>query len=492
MQEVIPVFQSKNRHKSLVKGQIASPFFELNDKQKEARALIVDNPDAECFLFLGGARSGKTFSSVYFCVQRSRMFPRSRHLICRLRFNHAKASIWMDTLPKVLRLLGLRPKKDYHLNRTDFVVYFNNGSELWVDGLDNAERVEKMLGREYNTIYFNEISQISYDSVTTMISRLALKSYSEEWGECRNYYICDCNPSTKRHWSYQLWFLQRDPETKDPLPQDQLHKYKKLKMNPQDNLMNLSTGYIDKLKSLPERKRKRFLDGDYSDVEGAIFNNWAVIPFVPEEVKRQGMCRLGLDFGFTADCAAAVRIWYIKRKVDRSKLYIEELVYEKGLTNKMLMRAVHKALLHLDKEASYRQYAKDGGELTFQEWDLEGLFTASEETTKGLCDGASPKDVYELQEIVAQEQWPYQIVGVKNKTEILTGIDWLEDLDIYIVEESENVIEEFEGYEWKKDEEGQATPVPIDKNNHAIDAIRYACHDWIGQGNVQIVPLGAY
>jgi phage terminase large subunit len=46
--------------------------------------------------------------------------------------------------------------------------------------------------------------------------------------------------------------------------------------------------------------------------------------------------------------------------------------------------------------------------------------------------------------------------------------------DIYITQSSENIIKEFQSYVWKKDRNKQKTNEPIDKLNHAIDAIRYA------------------
>lgn len=50
-----------------------------------------------------------------------------------------------------------------------------NGSQSWITGLDDKERVENILGQQYATPYFNESSQIPYASVGTAISRSAQK-----------------------------------------------------------------------------------------------------------------------------------------------------------------------------------------------------------------------------------------------------------------------------------------------------------------------------
>ncbi|GAF94168.1 unnamed protein product, partial [marine sediment metagenome] len=153
-------------------------------KQYELFALMA-NPENRHIMAYGGARSGKTFALVYAIVDRAHKHPGSRHLIARLRFNHAKASIWLDTLPKVLQSYQLK----HTTNETDHYIKFTNGSEIWVDGLDDKDRVDKILGREYCTIFFNEISQMPYDTVTTVRTRL-----SQKVGDCipKGYY--DLNP----------------------------------------------------------------------------------------------------------------------------------------------------------------------------------------------------------------------------------------------------------------------------------------------------------
>ncbi|MDR0388373.1 MAG: terminase, partial [Treponema sp.] len=47
------------------------------------------------------------------------------------------------------------------------MVTLYNGSEIWIGGLGDREQADKILGHGYNTIYFNEISQLSYAAVTT-------------------------------------------------------------------------------------------------------------------------------------------------------------------------------------------------------------------------------------------------------------------------------------------------------------------------------------
>ena len=132
--------------------------FKLTDKQIAANALLAS--DAQDILLEGGSRSGKTFIALRAIATRALAVPNSRHAIFRLRFNHIKASIIYDTLPKMMDLCFPGVAEHCRLDKTDWFYRFPNGSEIWFGGLDDKDRTEKVLGQEYATMLFNEISQI--------------------------------------------------------------------------------------------------------------------------------------------------------------------------------------------------------------------------------------------------------------------------------------------------------------------------------------------
>src|SRR5579875_2970155 len=177
----------------------------LTPRQREANRLLAST--ASHIMLRGGSRSGKTFILLRAIVQRALNAPGSRHAVFRLRFNHAKTSVWSDTLPKVLKLCF--PKIRARFDKTDFYVELPGGSQIWIGGLDDKERVEKILGAEYATLYFNESSQIPWASIETAMSRLAQKveltpEIAKATGKThlslKAYF--DCNPPSKLHWSY--------------------------------------------------------------------------------------------------------------------------------------------------------------------------------------------------------------------------------------------------------------------------------------------------
>ena len=241
----------------------------LTARQIEAQRVMAG--PASHVLAYGGSRSGKTRLIVRALVIRALKAPRSRHAILRFRFNHVKASIGQDTLPAVMAQEF--PDVSLRLNREDWIGYLPNGSELWLGGLDDKDRTEKILGLEFATVFLNEVSQIPWGSREMAVTRLAQRVIEEVDGQKRQqrlrmYY--DCNPPSKAHWSYRLFIEKRDPETKRALPNPE--DYAAVQINPGDNSENLPREYLASLASLTARAQRRFLLGEFGDATpGALF-----------------------------------------------------------------------------------------------------------------------------------------------------------------------------------------------------------------------------
>ena len=235
----------------------------LTERQLEAQVILA-GPATHCMLF-GGSRSGKTFLLTRNICMRALKAPKSRHAILRFRFNAVKASIVMDTFPKVMSLAF--PGVNYTMNKTDWFAEFDNGSQVWFGGLDDKERAEKILGMEFATIYLNETSQIPKASRDIAVTRLAQQVdqviKGVELKALKPRMLYDCNPPSKAHWTYKLFVEKRDPETKKTIPHPEDFAY--FQINPFDNADNVSAGYLETLKGLSTRLQKRFLRGEFAD-----------------------------------------------------------------------------------------------------------------------------------------------------------------------------------------------------------------------------------
>ncbi|MFA5187081.1 MAG: phage terminase large subunit [Patescibacteria group bacterium] len=398
----------------------------LTARQLEALALLRAR---DMVMLYGGSRSGKTFLLVCMILLRAAKYPGSRHLIARLRYAHARASIWLDTLPAAVKFLGIESIVQWHESDHYLTIRHAGGieSEIWVDGLDDRDRVDKILGREYLTIYLNEGSQIAWSTVTTVLTRLAQKIKG-----CKPKFFCDENPPSKFHWSNRIFLQGVDPTTGEPIDRA---RYGAMQVNPEHNAANLPDGYItDILDKLPPDKRRRFLLGEFGDAEGVIFKNWDIIDEVPEEVRAHSRKSFGLDLGFSVDPAAAVALW-----LNGDDLWVDELLYSSGLTNPDLARAL-------------------------KETGILGPY---------VCDSSEPKSIRELHNdgIIIK-------AAAKGPDSVRHGIDWIMSKRLHVTRRSVSLQAELENYCWRENREGKPMPEPIDDWNHAIDAIRYGCEPW--------------
>jgi predicted phage terminase large subunit-like protein len=235
----------------------------MNPGQRRAMPMLV-GPATHQMLY-GGSRSGKTLLHCRNIAQRAIKAPKSRHAVLRYRFNACKESVALDTFPKMMGLCY--PGVDYEVNKSDWFARLSNDSEVWFGGLDDKDRVEKILGKEYATILLNEASQISYSSRNTALTRLAQRVMMTLDGKepvpLKLRMLYDCNPPPKSHWTYKLFHDHVDPDTKQKLinPGD----YDWAQINPEENVANQGEGYLDTLRSMSARMQKRFLRGEFAD-----------------------------------------------------------------------------------------------------------------------------------------------------------------------------------------------------------------------------------
>ena len=248
--------------------------FDKNPKQEPALQTMLTHKYS---ILYGGSRSGKTFIIIFFVLFRA-LKRKSRHAILRFRLSHLEQSIIHDTFPKVAELMGVK----YKINQNKYYIELPNGSEIWYGGLDDKERVDKILGNEYNTIFLNEASQISYHAYMTVLTRLSqrvLKTdkdgnplLDENGNEMtvENRLIIDENPPSKAHWTYKLFFDHIEP--KENILIKSPEKYGVIQMNPTDNVSYMGNDYLETLDNMPKEYRVRFRDGEFGDVElGTLF-----------------------------------------------------------------------------------------------------------------------------------------------------------------------------------------------------------------------------
>ena len=169
--------------------------------------------------------------------------------------------------------------------------------------------------------------------------------------------------------------------------------------------------------------------GLIGNLSGTIFENWELIDRLNySEIKFIGM---GLDWGYTADPTALIAVYQ-----KRDELFLHELIYTNGLTN----TDIANKLRELNINRSYEI----------------------------IADSAEPKSIEEIY------RYGFNIrPATKGADSVNNGIDILQRYKIYVTKESTNLIKELRNYVWQTDKNGKKINAPIDKYNHAIDAVRY-------------------
>ena len=404
-----------------------SVVFKPTDIQRKALALLKSG--AKHILLFGGSRSGKTTVLVMAIIFRALLYDGSRHLICRLRAKDARSSVLLETLlPWLNNTVG---SNAYTYLKHESMIRLYNGSEIWIGGLGDKEQADKILGHEYNTIYFNEISQLTYAAVTTAYSRLAMRIQG-----CRNLFLYDCNPGSPLHWAYKVFVHKRTFLTGEPLEKAEL--YASMVLNPEDNKQNLPEDYItDILDGLPEKQRARFRDGLWVKAEGVIYDRFDETMIVkaadlPEKFDRYAA---GQDFG--------LNITFVKIG------WLGDVIY-----------------VLCDYGAFNMTTQSFNEELTARGWldcpDGMGLPV--------YCDPAGGE---RIQEITG---------GVKANNSVDSGIDYInakiERGQFFVCEKCTGVLSEI--WDYCRDEAGQIVKV----NDHFLDALRYAVFSDVQQGVV--------
>ena len=401
--------------------------------QIQRKALALLKGGAKHILLFGGSRSGKTTVLVMAIIFRALMYAGSRHLICRYRAKDARSSVLRETLiPWLDNTVG---KSGYVYLAHESMITLYNGSEIWIGGLGDREQADKILGHEYNTIYFNEISQLSYIAVTTAYSRLAMRVKG-----CRNLFIYDCNPGSPLHWAYKIFVLKKTFLTGEPLEKPEL--YQAMLLNPEDNKDNLPDDYIsDILDALPEKQKARFRDGLWVKAEGVIYDKFdeSMIVKVSELPEHFDRFSAGQDFG--------LHITFVKIG------WLGDVVF-----------------VLCDYGAYNMTTQSFNEEIGARGW-FDNPDGAPPEAAFGLPVYCDPAGGERIQEVTG---------GTKANNSVDSGIDYInakiERRQFYVCETCTGVLSEI--WDYCRDEAGQIVKV----NDHYLDALRYAIFSDIQQG----------
>jgi len=380
---------------------------------------------AETQIYFGGSGSGKSV----FLSQRpvlDILKGNRNYLVCRKVQNSIRKSVFNE-IESVIDGAGLRPY--FTTNKTEMSITCKNGYQILFAGLDNPLSLQGVKPKKgvITDLWVDEATEIERADLKILSKRL--RGGDENVKKRKTFSF---NPILKTHWLFQEYFAGlgwTEGQTEYTSPDLSILKtwfiHNKF-MTQQD---------IDGLLNEPdEYYRLVYAFGEWGVLGDVIFKNWRVedLSGMHDQFTNR---RNGLDFGFSSDPAAMGVSHYDKM---RKTIYFYKELYETGLTNDVLAERVKEMI-------------------------------GNERIT---CDSSEPKSIQEL-----RNHGVGAVGAKKGKDSVNFGIDWLKQQTIIVDKSCVNMQNELQQYHWRKDAGGNALKIPVDKNNHLIDQLRYAYED---------------
>ena len=351
----------------------------------------------------GGSSSSKTYSTLQLLILIAAKHPNLLISVVAESLPHLKRGAMRD-FQNILLDEGIYAEKNH--NRTDNTFIIGKSKIEFF----SADSPDKLRGGRRDYLFINECNNLRYEAFNQLEIRTKQRVF------------LDYNPVAE-FWVHEH-LLGKDG-------------VKYIQSTYKDN------EYLDdKIVKAIERRRdsdpnwwRVYGLGEVGRAEGLIFNNWDVIDTMPNSK----LLGYGLDFGYTNDPSALIEVRFAE-----GTIYLNELVYDTGLTNDDLYVLAKKNKLDMQ---SYT-----------------------------YADSAEPKSIEELYRL----GWRGCKSVIKGKDSIRNGIQVMQKYNIRITKDSTNLIKEFRNYSWAEDKYGEALNKPIDNWNHAIDAVRYCCMMTLG------------
>jgi len=366
------------------------------------------------YIITGGRGSGKSYGVTMFLLL---LTYEIGHTILFTRYTLTSAHI--SIIPEFIEKIDtLENNSDFHITK-DEIVNLKTGSKILYKVIKTSSgqqtaSLKSLAG--VTTWVLDEAEELTEEEVFDKID-LSIRHKDKQ-----NRVILILNPATKEHFIYNKFFESKGVEGGfNGTKEDTTY----IHTTYLDNEENLSESFIKQVeetkKRRPEKYNHTIMGGWLDKAEGIIFNNWSI-----GEFKQVSTSIFGQDYGFSNDPSTLVETAIDK---NNKKIYVKLHVYKTHLTTSEL------AILNLKNAGS-------------------NLI---------IGDNAEPRLISEL------KSKGCNIVPCV-KYAIKEGIALIKDYDLVIDESSTELVKELNNYAWLE----KKSETPIDKHNHALDALRYA------------------
>jgi phage terminase large subunit len=351
-----------------------------------------------------GTSCGKTYNIIAILINIAATYPNKKITVVGVTIDSVRTCA--DLFCEIMEDTGRFIPQSWNITRRQY--YFANKSTIIFSAFEKISTAKASGKRDI--LFINEGNHLNWEIANELITRTNERIY------------IDYNPSNNS-WIDTEIIPDNDCEV------IKLHYTDNEQVHP--NIIKLFKKRLELAKTSDYYKNwcKVYIEGEKGILEGTIFQNFKIVKEIPIDAK---VIAYGLDFGYSNDPTAMSKLYLYDNEI-----YIEEMIYQTGLTTNDLIKKMNG--LNISKNIEI------------------------------YADSAQPSMIEEIRRA------GYYIIGSKKgKDSVNSGIDILQQYQINITAGSLNTIKEFENYSWKKNSiTGEWENVPVDKWNHQIDNIRY-------------------
>lgn len=319
-----------------------------------------------------------------------------------------------------LERLGLLDRFKFTISPPE-MTYKPTGQKILFLGLDDPAKVKsiKLPFGYVGIVCFEELDQFSGMEEIRSVLQSLLRGGNKYWV----FYTYN-PPKSRNNWVNEEVLLDYEDRLVTPSTYLQV---------PREWLGSQFIQEAEKLKAKNDVSYRHEYLGEVTGTGGSVFDNVSDMNMDDKQVRSFDKLYYGLDFGFAVDPLAFVSMYYDAKRED---LYIFDELYQQRLTNSRAAALI--------KEKAGSGYI--------------------------IADSAEPKSIKEMRDC------GLTIGGArKGPDSVEYGIKWLQDRAHIFIDKRRcpNTYREFITYEYERNRQGQFISAYPDKENHALDAVRY-------------------
>ena len=381
----------------------------------------IDNEGHAEYWLKGGRGSGKSTFVARKLLLGLAAHPGACALVCRKVAATLRQSVFAE-LARAADALGLSPWCEFRLSPLE--IRLSGGQRILFRGADDPGKTKSIALREgyFGYLWFEELSE--FDGMEDI--RTIRASVLRGPGPRRALTFCTYNPpESARNWVNREALVE--------MPERLVHHSTYLEL-PREWIGEDFIAGAEALKRVNPRAWRHMYLGEATGSGGGVFDNLKIRQIGAEELNGLSAFYNGLDFGFANDPDACTRWGYSPR--NRVLYAVDEFWGRRTLTGELAERVKGIA----------------GRELVW-------------------CDGEDPRAIAELRRLGVNA-----LAARKGPGSVRAGIRWLRDQAAIVIDPARtpNIAREFQGYEYAGDGNGGFLPDVPDRDNHTIDAARYA------------------